>query len=538
MGNKYCKVLFGSVSGADSDVNYKIGEINEATNWNPNATNARDMGGFNFSNEENIFRWLVRGDTIYDVEIPEGADVLSLDSPSTPGGVFRTNKIILTNPRVVTDELAMELYNKSFFPEKTYYKALAGAAIRGHYNTCLQIIKDKVNKENIDLVLSEVFDFVKPENSNGCGNVECYKQVMRLLFEIKNDLLISRFISKEPFIKKLTDDKIINLTGESGSGKSTYAMKFIEDDNYIVIDTDLIFGERPTDNKYCLELREVFKGKSNDLLISNFDQCYLDILDYFKDSDKTIVIDSAQFRNIKNVDLLKGEVIVVRTAIETCYERCIDRYLSITSDATNEEIEKYKKKKLGMFEWYHSINHFLIKVALLGDSIKFIFDNEVNNEEELKNYLEENAIRLPEFRTAVIALIIDKDGRLLLQRRGLKSRDEQFMLEDIGGAVEKEDGNFRNALMRELAEEAGDKAKFKVLEFTGAFLVNKFDTRSDKYVNWLFLNYLCLYDSGELEINEPGKCLGYELYKYDELPREEIALTSLYFWDFYKNKKH
>lgn len=36
---------------------------------------------------------------------------------------------------------------------------------------------------------------------------------------INNELLIELDIDKEPYIKKITDDKIINLTGESGSGK-------------------------------------------------------------------------------------------------------------------------------------------------------------------------------------------------------------------------------------------------------------------------------------------------------------------------------
>ena len=36
------------------------------------------------------------------------------------------------------------------------------------------------------------------------------------------DILIDLKINKEPYIKKLTEDNIINLTGESGSDKSTY----------------------------------------------------------------------------------------------------------------------------------------------------------------------------------------------------------------------------------------------------------------------------------------------------------------------------
>ena len=59
--------------------------------------------------------------------------------------------------------------------------------------------------------------------------------------------------------------------------------------------------------------------------ITDFDNCYLKILDYFKNSDKTIVIDSAQYRNIKDYSILKGKLIVMRTSINTCYERVLFR---------------------------------------------------------------------------------------------------------------------------------------------------------------------------------------------------------------------
>ena len=56
--------------------------------------------------------------------------------------------------------------------------------------------------------------------------------------------------------------------------------------------------------------------------VNNFN----DILFFLKDTGKTIVIDSAQFRNMKNLSKLKGEVVVVRTCIDTCYNRCINRF--------------------------------------------------------------------------------------------------------------------------------------------------------------------------------------------------------------------
>ena len=152
--------MFGTKSGA-SDFEYKLGEVNVAKIWNPKELDPKKMGGFNFSTESKILRWLVRGDTIYDVELPEDAEVVDCPSNSAPHGVFRSNKIIISNPRTVTDDIAMELYLKSDLPEKSYYKAMAGCAVRGYMNTALKIFEDKVNKENVRLVTLEFEDFCK-----------------------------------------------------------------------------------------------------------------------------------------------------------------------------------------------------------------------------------------------------------------------------------------------------------------------------------------------------------------------------------------
>ena len=179
--------MFGITSGANKDLEYKIDEVNIANHWNPLAQDPKEMGGFNFSTENKILRWLIRGDTLYDVEIPSDAEVIDCPSKSAPHGVFRSNKIILHHPRKVTDDMALDLYRKSELPEISYYKSLAGCAIRGYRNTCLEIIKDKVNKNNIDLVLSEIDDFVSPYMSDGTDQkgLEVYEEVMKILKEIK-----------------------------------------------------------------------------------------------------------------------------------------------------------------------------------------------------------------------------------------------------------------------------------------------------------------------------------------------------------------
>lgn len=363
---KFVKVMFDLTSGADKGFKYKIGEVNVASNWNPDAKNGKDFGGFNYCSEECILRWLHRGDTIYDVTIPDDAENVRLDGATT---IYRTNKIIISNPKKVDDELALYFYHISKIPEKSYYKALAVVSIMNYKKTAYAIFKDKINKDNIDEVLEEWNDFISHGNKNDRKDVNgLVKEIEDYLYEVKSDILISRFVDKEPYIKDISNDKVINVTGESGSGKSTYVKKYINDDNYIVIDTDLIFENEKVDNKYILELRNLFKDKAKDYMINNFDEFYLNILDYFKGIDKTIVIDSAQFRNIRDYSILKGKLIVIRTSIDNCYNRCVERWKENNKNYNVVELEKYSNKKSNMFNWYKSLNEFLANIENLFDS--------------------------------------------------------------------------------------------------------------------------------------------------------------------------
>lgn len=361
--SKYVKVMYGTTSGAKSDFKYKINEVNISEHWNPTAEKGRNFGGFNYTTEDCILRWLHRGDTIYDVEVPKNAENIKLDGATT---IYRANKIIISNPRKVDDELALNFYKISNIPEKSYYKALGVVSIMNYKKTAYAILKDKVNKNNIDDVLEEWNDFISHGDKNDRKDVNSLvNEIERYLYEIKSDLLISRFIDKDPYIKDLTNDKIINITGESGSGKSYFSKNWINNSNYIIIDTDIIFSDKLTDNDDVVELRKIFVDKPKEYLFTNFDEFYLKVLDYFKNSDKTIVIDSAQYRNLKDYSILKGKLIIMRTSIDTCYARSINRFKEKNTNYTNEELEKYCNKKKGMYDWYKSLNEFIKKIDKL-----------------------------------------------------------------------------------------------------------------------------------------------------------------------------
>lgn len=180
--NKYLKVMFGT-KGANYE--YKIDEVNVANVWNPKAKSGKDFGGFNFSTEEKILRWLHRGNTLYDVILPEDTEVIDCVESATPHGVFRSNKIIITNPRKVTDEMALYFYEKSTIPEIAYYKALGAVSLMNYKKTALQIFSDKINEKNIDKVLEEWNDFM---NNGGDGNRLDSNETVVLISKKLNDL--------------------------------------------------------------------------------------------------------------------------------------------------------------------------------------------------------------------------------------------------------------------------------------------------------------------------------------------------------------
>ena len=156
---KYVKVVDGTISNANG-YEYKIGEINIAPDWNPKAINPENFGGFNYSREDKILRWLHRGDTIYDVEVPLDAETVEICSPSCPNGVFRSNKIIIKNPKPITDDIAIELYKKSDLPEETYYKCIVVLLFRNHIKAIKYIINDRINKNNVEAAIKEFETYI------------------------------------------------------------------------------------------------------------------------------------------------------------------------------------------------------------------------------------------------------------------------------------------------------------------------------------------------------------------------------------------
>lgn len=126
----------------------------------------------------------------------------------------------------------------------------------------------------------------------------------------------------------------------------------------------------------------------------------------------------------------------------------------------------------------------------------------------------------PNQKIGVIAHIENQYGEILLQQRGMKSRDENGLYEDIGGKVEREDVNFLSAIKREVEEEAGDEINLSFSDSIGIYHCYK------NNINWIFVIYFVKYIDGNFKIMEPLKCTDYRFFEYDEAIKSELVTES------------
>lgn len=155
---------------------------------NLNAVEQKDMGGFCVSTFEYIFRWLIRGDTLCEVIIPENEKIYKTVSDN---GIYIAEKIILTNPKSIDDNYATELYLNSNLPEISYFKVMTACAICGYINTALKVCEDKVNKNNVEIAIKELEDFCQRRKEEQYIDTELIKNSVQILnnklLEIKNN---------------------------------------------------------------------------------------------------------------------------------------------------------------------------------------------------------------------------------------------------------------------------------------------------------------------------------------------------------------
>ena len=198
---------------------------------------------------------------------------------------------------------------------------------------------------------------------------------------MKKNNKLYMFKDRNDYVKKITDDDVINVIGTKGSGKTTSTLKYINDDDYIVINCDRLL-ELPEDklveDKELSKIRDILKDKYGTITEGkDFINYYNDILKYIKEKKKKALIEGNIIQDIEPITKLKGTVIVKRTGIIKCFFRAIKRDYP-NKYFMNIEVEKHgkilgrfyrlkniTKRRKNIFKKYHEIENIIEQLELL-----------------------------------------------------------------------------------------------------------------------------------------------------------------------------
>ena len=214
------------------------------------------------------------------------------------------------------------------------------------------------------------------------------------------ELKIDETIDKGLYYKKISNDKVINITGEGGSGKSTLANNYRNDENNLVVDYDMILQnpdvgtieyelQQMLIKKYGNSLFENINKVGIDKVKENFTIMYNEIINYLSNNNKTIVLDGTQLRFINDAKMIKGEFVALRPSIQTCVSQSVKRFIQKNPQVTSEQIQEYMKKRTEILHQLNPMmNELLTQVDMLPDikNPNVSFDNIT-----IQNYLQENA---------------------------------------------------------------------------------------------------------------------------------------------------
>lgn len=198
---------------------------------------------------------------------------------------------------------------------------------------------------------------------------------------MKKNNKLYMFKDRNDYVKKISDDDVVNVIGTKGSGKTTSTLKYINDDDYIVINCDRLL-ELPEDklveDKELSKIRDMLKDKYGTITEGKeFINCYNDILKYIKEKKKKALIEGNIIQDIEPITKLKGTVIVKRTGIIKCFFRAIKRdypnkyYMNIEIEKHGKILGRFyrlkniTKRRKNIFKKYHEIENIIEQLELL-----------------------------------------------------------------------------------------------------------------------------------------------------------------------------
>ncbi len=117
------------------------------------------------------------------------------------------------------------------------------------------------------------------------------------------------------------------------------------------------------------------------------------------------------------------------------------------------------------------------------------------------------------------AVIINREGKIFLAKRGKKARNEVGKWEFPGGGLEFGE-SFEDTIVREIKEEFG--VNIQVFDQLTAFnhLI------PDEKQHWVALTFICKIKSGTPKILEPEKCDEIGWFSIDEMKKMSLSIAS------------
>ena len=187
------------------------------------------------------------------------------------------------------------------------------------------------------------------------------------------------FKDQEDFVINLTDDDIINVIGTKGSGKTTFSIRYINDDNYIVVNCDRLFDLpcNEKEDKELINIRKILNDKYGKLNMNeDFTNCYNDIVEYILNKHKIGLIEGNVIQDMDVFDL-KGKIIIKRTGSYKSYKRAVKR------DYKNEYFMNLEKEK-------HKYLYKATRLYKIRKRRKSVF-KQAKDIEQIMNKLENNS---------------------------------------------------------------------------------------------------------------------------------------------------
>lgn len=134
---------------------------------------------------------------------------------------------------------------------------------------------------------------------------------------------------------------------------------------------------------------------------------------------------------------------------------------------------------------------------------------------ELDLYLEREAYNTEGYRIALEAHIFDARGRVLLQERGIKCRDEVGKLEGVGGELRNKE-DLHEALTEKIHRELGNSVVVQIDHLLEVRPV-RFIENNKGPQDWFIVSYLCKLIEGVPESPDPGIVAALRFFTLDEL---------------------